>query len=339
MECNPAGRDNGMKWMFERRNMSQPERYYSFNRYLQDRFGVKVYKVTLDAGFTCPNRDGSVGWGGCTFCNNEGFSVNSRADRRKTKSIEEQLQEGMAFKSRRYKARKFLAYFQAYTNTYGSVDHLKDLYDRALSFPDVVGLSIGTRPDCAGDEVLDLIEGYARRTEVWLEYGLQSAHDRTLELINRGHDFACFVDALNRTQGRNIHICVHVVLGLPGETRDDMLETARLLGRMEFQGIKIHLLHILRNTVMERQYQRGELRLMEQEEYASLVVDFLEWIPPHVTIHRLSADAPPGSLVAPQWCLNKASVLRSIHEEMDRRHFKQGSRLNMKSPLALSAGA
>ena len=301
------------------------ERYFGFDRYLRRRFGTKVYKVTLDASFTCPNRDGSKGVGGCTFCNNEGFSVNSRQDRA-AKSIEQQMLEGMQFKRRRYKAEKFIAYFQAYTNTYGSVEHLKDLYDRALSFPDVVGLDIGTRPDCAPDDVLDLIESYTRRCEVWLEYGLQSSHDRTLDLINRGHDFACFLDAMRRTRGRGIHICVHVILGLPGESREDMLETARRLSQVEYQGLKIHLLHILRRTPLEKQYHQGQIRLLEQEEYASLVVDFLEWVPPHVTIQRLSADAPPYSLVAPQWCLRKASVLESIHREMEQRDFYQGCR-------------
>lgn len=303
------------------------ERYYPFNRYLRERFGAKVYKVTLDAGFTCPNRDGTKGWGGCTYCNNEGFSVNSRFDRRSAGSIEDQLRQGIAFKRKRYKAEKFLAYFQAYTNTYDSVKHLRELYDRALSFPDVVGLAIGTRPDCAGDEVLDLIESYARRTEVWLEYGLQSSHDRTLKAINRGHDYACFVGAMERTQGRGIHLCVHVILGLPGETREDMLTTARRLGEMNFQGLKLHLLHVMKDTPMEQQYRQGRVRVFEQNEYASLVVDFLEWIPPGVTIQRLTADAPPQCLVAPRWCLNKAGVLHSIHEEMERRDFRQGCKI------------
>ena len=207
------------------------------------------------------------------------------------------------------------------------MDHLRELYDRALSFPDVVGLAIGTRPDCAGDEVLDLIESYARRTEVWLEYGLQSSHDRTLKAINRGHDYACFSGAMERTQGRGILICVHVILGLPGETHEDMLITARRLREMNFQGLKLHLLHVMKDTPMERQYREGKVRVFEQEEYASLVVDFLEWIPPQVTIQRLTADAPPQCLVAPRWCLNKAGVLRSIHEEMERRDFRQGCKL------------
>lgn len=305
----------------------QTYRYYSFNRYLRQRFGTRVYKVTIDAGFTCPNRDGTVGWGGCTYCNNEGFSVNTRMERDSKQSVEEQIRQGIEFKRRRYKAEKFIAYFQAYTNTYGSVENLKQLYDRALNFPDVVGLDIGTRPDCASDEILDLIEEYAGSSEVWLEYGLQSAHDKTLEAINRGHDFACFLDAMQRTRGRGINVCVHVILGLPGEDREAMIETARRISHLDYQGIKLHVLHIMRQTPMEEQHRRGEIRLLQQEEYASLAVDFLEWVPPQVTVHRLSADAPPESLVAPQWCLNKASVIRSIHHEMERRDFHQGSRL------------
>ena len=237
------------------------------------------------------------------------------------------LKKASLFKRERYKAEKFLAYFQAYTNTYGPVERLKDLYDTALSIPEVIGLDIGTRPDCTADDVLDLIETYTDRTEVWLEYGLQTSHDRTLKAINRGHDYAAFVDAMNRSQGRGLKICVHVILGLPGETREDMMETAKRLGQMEFHGIKIHLLHIMRNTIMNHQYEKGEIQLLSLPEYASLVVDFLEYIPPHVTIHRLTGDAPPSVLVAPEWCLNKTRVLQTIRNEMQRRNFRQGSKL------------
>jgi radical SAM protein (TIGR01212 family) len=298
------------------------------NQYLRDKFGAKVHKVTVDAHFTCPNRDGTLGRGGCTYCNNAGFSVNSRAEPGSSLSVREQIEAGIEFKRRRFKAEKFLVYFQAYTNTYGPIEHLRELYDTALSIPDVVGLDIGTRPDCVANPVLDLIESYASRTEVWLEYGLQTTHDRTLELIHRGHDYAAFVDAMERTRGRGIKICVHVILGLPGETHEDMMVTAERLGRMEFQGIKIHLLHILRDTPMARQYAEGEVSLLSLPEYASLVVDFLEYIPPQVTIHRMSGDAPPSMLIAPEWCLNKTAVLRTIEEEMRRRDFHQGSRRN-----------
>ena len=257
-------------------NPVKTKRYYPFNQYLRDKFGAKVYKVTIDAGFTCPNRDGTKGRGGCIFCNNEGFSVNSRYQRRSTRSIEEQVRQGIDFKRRRYKADKFIAYFQAYSNTYGPVDHLRNLYDRALSFEDMVGLAIGTRPDCTPPQVLDLIESYARKWEVWLEYGLQSSHDETLRRINRGHDFASFLDAMERTHGRGINICVHVILGLPGESYEDMMETARRLSGLDFQGIKIHLLHVMKDTPMERQFHDGKVSLLEQEEYARLVCDFLE---------------------------------------------------------------
>ena len=186
---------------------------------------------------------------------------------------------------------------------------------------------MGTRPDCASDEILDLIQSYAERTEVWLEYGLQSSHDQTLERINRGHDYACFEDAIKRTQGRGIHTCIHVILGLPGETHEDMILTAKRLSQLDFQGIKIHLLHIMRDTCMEKQYLQDEIRLLTLQEYASLVTDFLEYIPPHVTIHRLTGDAPNSVLVGPKWCLNKAKVLQTIHQEMLGRNFRQGSKL------------
>ena len=301
--------------------------YYSFNQYLRDKFGTKVHKVTVDAKFTCPNRDGSKGWGGCTFCNNEGFSINTRNGDSSCGSVEEQLLQGIDFKRKRYKAEKFLAYFQAYTNTYGPVERLKSLYDEALSVPDVIGLDVGTRPDCAEKETLDLIQSYADKTEVWLEYGLQSSHDQTLERINRGHDYACFVDAMKRTQGRGINICVHVILGLPGETHEDIMLTAKRLSELNFQGVKIHLLHIMRETQMEEQYKEGDIRLLTLEEYALLVTDFLEYIPPHVTIHRLTGDAPDSVLVGPEWCLNKTKVLQAIHQEMRKRNFQQGSKL------------
>jgi len=303
-------------------------RYRSFNRYLREKFGVRVDKITIDAGFSCPNRTGEKGRGGCIYCNNAGFSVNSRGRRPMVRSVREQIQEGIERRRKRNPTGKFLAYFQAYTNTYGPLEHLRRLYDEALSVPDVVGLAIGTRPDCAEDDVLDLLNEYGRRCELWLEYGLQSSHNRTLERINRGHDFACFVDALERTRKCSaIQIGVHVILGLPGETRKDILTTAERLGRLEFQGIKIHLLHVVRDTILEEHYRRGEIRLLEQREYVSLVVDFLERLPSSVTIHRLTGEAPPDVLIAPRWCLNKTVVLRSIHEEMERRDFRQGSRL------------
>ncbi len=307
-------------------------RYYSFGRYLRQRFGCRVHKVTLHAGFTCPNRDGTVGWGGCTFCNNAGFSPNARIE---PADVREQLARGIAG-ARRRKAHKVIAYFQAYTNTYGPLDRLRALYDEVWTFPEVAGLSIGTRPDCVDPAVIDLVASYTPRGEVWIEYGLQSSHDRTLTLINRGHDYRRFVEAVERTAGRGIRICVHTVLGLPGEDRAMMLETHRRLARLPIDGIKIHLLHIMRDTVMERQYQRGEIELLSRSAYVGLVTDVLELLPPTVVIQRMHADAPLDVLIAPDWCLDKAGILDDIRREQARRDSWQGKALGFP-PAAIPA--
>ena len=303
--------------------MDQP-RYYSFARYLRQRFDCRVQKVTLHAGFTCPNRDGHLGWGGCTFCNNEGFSPNTRLE---PSAVQEQLDRGIAAASRHRKARKFIAYFQAYTNTYGPIDRLQALYDAAWAFPEVVGLAIGTRPDCVDREIIDLIAGYTSRGEVWVEYGLQSCHSNTLAAINRGHDYKTFLDAIELTRNRGLKICVHTILGLPGEDRDMMLETHRRLAELPIDGIKLHLLHVMRDTVMANQYERGEFELRSRPQYVSLVCDVLETLPPTVVIQRMHADAPADVLVGPQWCLDKNGVLADIRNELTRRDTWQGKAL------------
>ncbi len=298
-------------------------RHYAFSRYLRERFGTRVRKITIDAGFTCPNRDGTRGYGGCTFCNNAGFSPNARRD---PASVREQLAAGIAA-GRRRKADRFIAYFQAYTNTYAPLDCLASLYDEAWRFPEVVGMAIGTRPDCASGPVLDLIQSYTARGEVWIEYGLQSAHDRTLAAINRGHTCGEFLDAIERTRGRGIRMCVHTILGLPGEDRDMMLETHRRLAALPIDGIKLHLLHVMRGTVMARQYARGEIPLLSREAFVERVCDVLELLPPTVTIQRMHADAPPDVLIAPQWCLDKRGVLQDIRGALIRRDTWQGKAL------------
>ncbi|HOW70689.1 MAG TPA: TIGR01212 family radical SAM protein [Phycisphaerae bacterium] len=302
--------------------MDQP-RYYSFSRYLRRRFGCRVQKVTLHAGFTCPNRDGRVGYGGCAFCNNAGFSPNLRVG---SAEVGEQLARGIEG-NRGRRIGKFIAYFQAYTNTYAPVEELRVLYDEVWKHPEVAGLAIGTRPDCVDDRILDLIVGYLPRGMVWIEYGLQSAHDKTLELVNRGHDYACFEKAVLVTSGRGIEICAHTILGLPGEDREMMLETHRRLARLPIKGIKIHLLHIMKNTVMARQYAQGGIRLLTRGEYVSLVCDVLEQLPPTVAIQRMHADAPGDILVAPDWCLDKAGILEDIRREQLRRDSWQGKAL------------
>lgn len=301
-------------------------RYRSFSSYLRERFGERVQKVSIDAGFTCPNRDGTKALGGCTFCNNQGFSPPTRVEPRE---IAAQIRQGIEFVRRRAKARKFLAYYQAFTNTYAPVEVLKERYDAIRSFPEVVGLVIGTRPDCVPEETLDLIAGYARDYHVWVEYGLQSARDETLALINRAHTAADFEDAVERTRRRSrrdldLHICAHVILGLPGETREDMLHTARFVARLPLDGIKIHLLHVLRGTPLEAQYRKGSLRTLGMDEYANLVCDFLELLPPQMVIQRLTGEAPPEYLVAPRWCLDKHKVLAAIHSALETRATHQG---------------
>src|SRR6266849_8134733 len=248
-------------------------RYYALSRFLKERFGTKVYRVTLDGGFTCPNVDGSVAVGGCVFCDNRSFSPNRRLPRT---TIREQVQRGVDILSARYRADRFLAYFQAATNTYAPVAKLRRLYDEALDHPQIVGLAIGTRPDCVPEPVLELLQSYARERYVCLELGLQSIHDRSLDWMNRGHHFDVFVDAVHRCQGRGLDLCAHVILGLPGESESDMLATADALARLPVHGVKIHNLHVVKDTPLEKMYAAGEVRMFERDEYVQIVCDFLE---------------------------------------------------------------
>ena len=309
------------------------KRYYPFSEYLKRVFGLKVYKVSLDAGFTCPNRDGKKGFGGCMYCVNESFSPNAG----RPISIGEQMRRGMEFMRSRYRAEKFIAYFQAFTNTYADVETLRRCYEEALRFPDVVGLSIGTRPDCVPDDVLDLIRGYASRCHVWVEYGLQSMHDATLDFINRGHHYGDFVDAVRRTRERGINVCAHVILGLPGESREDMMETARGVSSLGVEGIKLHHLYVARHTPLETLYRLGKIDVLSHDEYIELAADFLERISPDITIQRLVGDVTSDMLVAPKWPVSKEVVLRGITEELVRRKSCQGAK--EKVPQAIGGSA
>ncbi|HEY7491958.1 MAG TPA: TIGR01212 family radical SAM protein, partial [Candidatus Tectomicrobia bacterium] len=295
------------------------KRYMSFTDHLRRTFACRVHKVCLDAGFTCPNRDGALAVGGCIYCNNASFSPGNRR-----LSVPAQLEQGKRFLRQRYGAQKFIAYFQAYTNTYGDVRLLKNLYDTALASDDIVGLSIGTRPDCVPDAVLDLLADYAARTYLWLELGLESGHDQTLALLNRGHTVAAFDDAVRRAQQRRLRLCAHVILGLPGESSAAMLETAQHLAALGLDAVKLHHLHVVRHTVLEKMYQRGEVSLLSMDAYAALVVDCLEVLPPEMIIMRLLGDAPRATLVAPTWSLHKQPVLQRIGQELERRHTYQG---------------
>lgn len=295
------------------------QRYRSFTGHLRDTFACRVHKVCIDAGFTCPNRDGSVATGGCIYCNNGSFSPGNRR-----LPVVEQITRGCHYLRQRYGARKFIAYFQAYTNTYGDLQHLKDLYDAALACEDIVGLAIGTRPDCVPDDVLDLLADYASRTYLWLELGLESGHDRTLAWLNRGHTVAAFDDAVRRAQRRHLRLCAHVILGLPGESPAAMRQTVQHLAILRVDAVKLHHLHVVRHTVLETMYRRGEVALLELDAYAPLVVDCLEILPPETIIMRLLGDAPRATLVAPTWSLAKQAALRRIESELERRDTYQG---------------
>lgn len=306
--------------------MPSAHRYYDFNTYLRRRFGCRVQKITLDAGLTCPNRDGRLATGGCIYCNARGSGTGAAG---LGKSIAEQLRDGKKALSRRYKAKKFLAYFQSFSNTYAPLAHLSKLYGEALAVPDIVGLSIGTRPDCISPPVLDLLQEYTRNYLIWIEYGLQSANNRTLRRINRGHDVACFEKAIAATRDRGIKICAHVILGLPGETKQDMLATATLLHDLGLDGVKLHVLYVIRGTPLENLYRHGRYRCLEQAEYADLVCDVLERLPSRTVVQRLTGDPHPDELVAPQWTLKKRDNLALIHARLIERDTWQGKRATL----------
>lgn len=299
--------------------------YNLFSRALRDRFGEKIFKVTLDAGFDCPNRDGTRTRGGCTFCDASGSSAQVSPP---STPLEEQLRLGIAGWQKKFgpaKARKFIAYYQAFTNTHAPLERLRAVYQVGLEHPDVVGLAIGTRPDCVAEPVLDLLEESARKKYLWVEYGLQSAHDRTLERINRAHTVSEFIDAVERTRARGIEVCAHLIHGLPGETWEMMRDSVDLIAAMDIQGLKIHSLHVVKGSVMAGQYLRGEFTLMGQEEYVQWVCNSLERLPWRMQIHRLTGDALKHLLIAPEWSADKLAVLNAIQRELARRGTHQGS--------------
>lgn len=299
------------------------DRYYAYNRYLKELFGERVQKISLDAGLGCPNRDGALSSRGCIFCDYRGSGSGALIE--EGLSIRRQVERGIAFASRRYKARKYIAYFQSFTNTYAPVMTLKALYDTALEPPGMVGLSVGTRPDCAGEEVLDLLASYGEDYLVWVEFGLQSVHETTLEFINRGHDAPCFADAAKRAAGRGLNVCAHIILGLPGETREMMLETARFVAGLPVGGIKIHALYVTEGTEIADFVKRNNFQCLSQDEYAELVIDVLEVLPKDRVIQRLTGDPPRGlTLMAPHWAGDKGGTLGKIIAGLERRETWQG---------------
>ena len=295
--------------------------FLSFGDYLKKLFGEKVYKVTLDAGFSCPNRDGTLSRDGCIFCDDTGSFSRLYSN---SLSVNEQLVTGIQKIKERYHAKKFLAYFQAYTNTYRPVNELKELYDSVFT-EDIVGMSIGTRPDCVDEEKLDLISSYnVNNRFIQVEYGIQSVHNRTLKLINRGHDFECFQKACALSKERNLKICAHVILGLPNETHEDMMQTAKTLAAMKIDGIKIHMLAVMEGTKIHKMFLNGEINLMSEEEYISTVCDFLEYLPPDTVIQRLAGNGKREFRIQPKWLGKKLELIGKIEKEFERRGSLQG---------------
>uniref|UniRef100_A0A7C2E965 TIGR01212 family radical SAM protein n=1 Tax=Ammonifex degensii TaxID=42838 RepID=A0A7C2E965_9THEO len=308
------------------------KRYYTFSRFLRERFGSPVYKIPLDAGFGCPNRDGTVGTGGCAFCVNRAFSPFAGQGL----SIAEQIRR---FKGIKGCEGRYIAYFQAYTNTYAPLARLRRLYEEALSDPEMVGLAVATRPDCVPDPVLDLLQGYTDRWMVWVEYGLQSCHDRTLKRINRGHDFATFLDAVRRTRGRRIYTGAHVIIGLPGESATDILQTAQALNAAGVDGVKLHHLQVFQGAPLAADWAGGGIRTLTVDEYVTLACDFIETLSPRTVILRLVGEVTDDALLlAPRWGVSKAEVIAAIDRELERRGTRQGSRLPGATTLNTKEG-
>ena len=297
------------------------KRYNNYSEYIKNKYGQRIQKVTVDAGFTCPNRDGTVASGGCTYCNNESFNpgYNSAA-----KSITQQIHEGVGFLKRRYGVNKFIVYFQPYSNTYASLDTLKKYYEEALKYPGVIGLTIGTRPDCIDEEKLDYLKFLNSNYDITIEYGLESISDETLKKINRGHGYKCYLDALTMTGRHGIKICTHIILGFPWEDKKHWLKTADELSSLPFHFLKIHQLHVVKDTIMGRQFLQKPFKLLSHSEYIDVVVSFLERLNPNIIIQRLSGEAPLPVLIAPKWGKRYPEIIQDIDTEMERRNTWQG---------------
>lgn len=294
---------------------------------MKKRFGITVYKVNVDAGFTCPNRNGTAGWGGCIYCNNDSFRP---PEANPSIPLIEQIRRGISHVSRRYGAKKFLVYFQPYTNTYAPTERLEALYREALSVEGVIGLAIGTRPDCVDEEKLTMIESLAKEHFILIEYGLQSIYDKTLEFIKRGHDYNTFLKALDMTTGRNIHIGAHIILGFPTENRDEMLHMAEVLSELPIGFLKIHQLQVIKDTVLERIYLNSPFHTFSYEEYIELLVEFLERLSPDIVIQRLFATAPDAILIAPRWDLSRHRIINDIMNAMKVKSTWQGKEYERK---------
>lgn len=307
-------------------------RYYAFGDYLKEVFGKKVYKVNVDAGFTCPNRDGTLGRFGCIYCNNNSFRPSNCAP---TKPIKAQIDEGIDYLKRRYNAKAFLVYFQPYTNTYAPVDYLEKLYNEALSKPEVVGLAIGTRPDCIDNQKLSLLQRLSRKYMIIVEYGLQSIYDKSLKFIRRGHDYETFLKAVYSTHERGILVGAHIIVGLPTETRQESLLMAEEINRHPIKFLKIHQLQVVKDTPLSRLYEIKPFPVFEYEEYLDFVVDFIERLSPEIVIQRLFATAPEEILIAPKWNRSKQQILNDINKRLEERNACQGSKCSFDRYRAL----
>lgn len=302
------------------------KRYHSLNYFLREKFGEKVFKISLDGGFSCPNRDGKVSKGGCVFCSARGSGDYAGS---RNFSITNQFNNVKTMMANKWKSGKYIAYFQAYTNTYAPVDELRQKYEEAINQEGVVALSIATRPDCLEDDVLDLIEELSKKLYVWVELGLQTINDDVAKKINRGYDLKVFDNAMTRLKERNIDVVVHSILGLPGESQDDMLKTIDYIAHSGAQGIKLHLLHLMKDTKMVELYENGELQFLSQEEYIKLICRAVSMLPKEMVVHRLTGDAPRDLLIGPMWSLKKWEVLNAIDKTLEDNDIYQGKNFDM----------
>ena len=303
------------------------KRYYSLNYFLREKFGEKVFKISLDAGFSCPNRDGTISKGGCVFCSERG-SGDFAGDR--SFSISTQFKDIKEMMNKKWKEGKYIAYFQAYTNTYGEVEVLREKYEEALKEEGVVALAIATRPDCLSEEVLDLLEDMNKKVYTWVELGLQTVSDKTAKLINRGYTLETFEKALHNLRSRGIDVVVHTIFGLPGETKEDMLNTVKYISEKDIQGVKFHLLHLMKDTPLVKLYERGKLEFLQQDEYIDLISTAVTMLPQSMVVHRLTGDAPRALLIGPMWSLKKWEVLNAIDKKFEDNNLYQGANYHMK---------
>ena len=297
------------------------KRYYTYDFYLKNKFGCKVFKVPLDAGFTCPNRDGTVGTGGCIFCNAQGSGEFS-GDR--LDSLQTQFEKMKNVLHKKWPVAKYIAYFQAFTNTYAPIEILKNKFESFINVDNVVGISIATRPDCLPINVLNYLEELSKKTELWIELGLQTINDKTAKLINRGYDYNVFLNAVKELRKRNINITVHIINGLPYETKKDMIDTIKSLSKLDIQGVKIHSLNILKNTELARLYLSTNFYIMSFEEYIDLLVEQLEHLRENIIVQRISGDAIPSELIEPKWSINKRNIANSLDKKMSILDTYQG---------------